>query len=103
MFDFVEHFHLPSVLSFIPFFCKIGIKLNSGPSYDNLMKDFEVQYTKAASYMKATGFIKEKKDKNQVLMEKVGVPEDENKGLENKDTTFKGFAKPVGDIEVCYY
>ena len=67
------------------------------------MKDFELQYTKAASYVKATGFIKDKKDKNQVVMEKVGVPEDENKRLENKDTTFKDFAKPVGDIEVCYY
>ena len=102
VFDFCEHFHLPSVLSSIPFICKIGIKLNSGPSYDDLMKDFELQYTKAASYMKATEFIRDKKDQNQVLKEKEEASEDE-KGSEDEDTTLKDLAKSVGDIEVCYF
>lgn len=100
MFDFCEHFHLPSILSSIPFICKIGIKLNSGPSYNDLMKDFELQYTKAASYMKATGFLK---DKKEVLKKKEEALEDENKGSEDEDTTLKDLAKSVGDIEVCYF
>ena len=91
IFDLRENFNLPSALISIPFICEIGIKLNSGPDYDDLMKDLQSQFTIAISHKQATEYVQGTeetsiKEIGYILMDKEKAPEDKNKRSGDKDT-----------------
>ena len=66
----------PSLIS-IPYICEIGIKLNSGPEYDNLMKDIHTEFTIANSHKTATEYAESAEVKGkEVLMNKEKASED---------------------------
>ena len=92
---------MPSVLISIPFICKIGIKLNSGLNYDDLMKDLQSQFTTAVSHKKVTEFVKRTEEKGKVSISKgkEKVSKDNNKDLGDKETLSED--QFFEDVKVC--
>ena len=93
-----KHYILPSALTSIPYICEIGIKLNSGFDYDDLMDDMQTQFRIANSRKKANQYIKCTEEKGKVLMDKEKASEDKNKQSEDKDTAPVDLTKSV---KVC--
>ena len=94
-----KHYILPSALTSIPYICEIGIKLNSGVDYDDLMEDMQTQFRILNSHKKAIEYIKCTEVKGEVLMDKEKASEDKNKQSGNKDSAPVDLTKSV---KVCY-